>query len=158
MRVRAKQDRIPWRIPWPRFLGGMARVARKGEESGGIGTDEIETFPPSWLPLANPLMAPARYYYTAPMTRFSLSQPDLFAPAAAPPAVPSRPPLDELAELLAYLRAARHLPWPDAAATMAEERRALGLARLAGPEGDRLAEAILQETERLLAATEQDVA
>ena len=43
-----------------------------------------------------------------------------------------------------------------AAATMAEERRALGLARLAGPEGEQLAAAILQETERLLTAAEQD--
>ena len=93
--------------------------------------------------------------YTAPMTRFGPAQPDLFAPAAAPPAVPSRPPLEELAELLAYLRAAQDLPWPDAAATMVEEWRALSLARIAGPEGAILATAILQETERLLASAEQ---
>ena len=37
---------------------------------------------------------------------------------------------------------------------MAEERRALGLARLAGPEGERLAAAILEETERLFVAAE----
>ncbi len=56
------------------------------------------------------------------------------------------------------LRAADRLPWPDAAATMAEEQHALGLARLAGAEGDKLAAAILEETERLLSAAEQDVA
>ncbi len=90
------------------------------------------------------------------MRRFGPSQPDLFAPAAAPPVAPPSAPLDELAALLAQLRAAERLPWPDAAATMAEERRALGLARLAGAEGERLAAAILQETERLFAAAEQD--
>ncbi len=90
------------------------------------------------------------------MTRFGLSQPDLFAPPAAPPAEPPRAPLDELTELLAMLRAATHLPWPGAAATMREEHRALGLARLAGDEGKKLAEAIMDETERLFAATEQD--
>ena len=90
------------------------------------------------------------------MLRFGPSQPDLFTPAVTPPAAPAREPMIELTELLAGLRAAKHLPWPDAAAAMAEERRALGLARLAGPEGVRLAAAILQETERLLAATEQD--
>jgi hypothetical protein len=37
---------------------------------------------------------------------------------------------------------------------MAEELRALGLARRAGPEGEALAAAILAETERLLAATD----
>jgi hypothetical protein len=88
------------------------------------------------------------------MIRFDASHPDLFAPAArqAPAAEP--PPLDQLNDMLAMLRAADHLPWPDAAATMAEERRALGLARLAGPEGEALAAAILEETERLLAATD----
>ena len=57
--------------------------------------------------------------------------------------------------MLSALRAAEHPPWPDAAAAMTEERRALGLARLAGAEGQTLAAAILQETERLLAATDQ---
>jgi hypothetical protein len=38
---------------------------------------------------------------------------------------------------------------------MAEERRALGLARLAGPEGERLAAAILEETERLFTEAER---
>jgi hypothetical protein len=90
------------------------------------------------------------------MRRFAPSQSDLFVSTATQAAVPTRPPLAELAELLGSLRSAERLPWPDAAATMAEERRALGLARLAGAEGERLAAAILQETERLLAATEKD--
>jgi hypothetical protein len=84
------------------------------------------------------------------MHRFSPAQTDLFAPASPPSDPPRRPPLDELAELLAALRAAKSPPWPDAAAAMAEERRALGLARIAGPDGDSLAAAILEETERLL--------
>ena len=84
----------------------------------------------------------------------TFSQPDLFDEAAVQADSAERAPLVELADMLAMLRAADHLPWPDAAATMAEERRALGLARLAGPEGEALAAAILEETERLLAATE----
>jgi len=94
--------------------------------------------------------------YTVGMRRFAPSQDDLFTATATPASMPSRAPLAELAELLRSLRAAERLPWPDAAATMAEERRALGLARLAGAEGERLASAILHETERLLAAAEQD--
>ena len=90
------------------------------------------------------------------MRRFAPSQSDLFAPTATPAAVPTHAPLAELAKLLGSLRVAERLPWPDAAATMAEEQRALGLARLAGEEGERLAAAILEETERLLAAAEQD--
>jgi hypothetical protein len=88
------------------------------------------------------------------MSRFDASHPDLFAPVARPETAAEPPPLDQLNALLAMLRSAEHLPWPDAAATMAEERRALGLARLAGPEGEALAAAILEETERLLAATD----
>lgn len=78
-----------------------------------------------------------------------------FASVATPAAVPTRAPPAEPADLLGSLRGAERLPWPDAAATTAEERRALGLAHLAGAQGERLAAAILQETERLLAATEQ---
>ena len=89
------------------------------------------------------------------MRQFAPSQHDLFASTATQAVVPANAPLAELTELLGILRAAQRLPWPDAAATMAEERRALGLARLAGAEGERLAAAILQETERLLAAAEQ---
>ena len=89
------------------------------------------------------------------MNRVVPTQPDLFAPEVQPPATPEVDPLAELTALLAMLCAADRLPWPDAAATMAEERRALGLARLAGAEGERLAAAILEETERLFAAAEQ---
>jgi len=99
-------------------------------------------------------MTAARFRYTAAMRRFVPSQPDLFAPAAAP----ARPPLDELAELLAVLRVADRLPWPDLAAAMAAEYRVLWLARLAGAEGTRLAAASLDETERLFAAAEQEAA
>ena len=91
------------------------------------------------------------------MRRFAPSQADLFAPAATAEVAPARAPLVELADLLATLRAADRLPWPDAAATMAEERRALGLARLAGAEGEKLAAAILEETERLLAVEDSRV-
>lgn len=87
------------------------------------------------------------------MNRFGPRQPDLFAaPLQSEP--PERDPLAELSALLARLRAAERLPWPDAATTMAEELRALGLARRAGAEGERLAAAILEETERLLSATD----
>jgi hypothetical protein len=92
------------------------------------------------------------------MSRFAPSQPDLFAPASEAPARPERAPIEELAELLALLRAADRLPWPDLATTMAEEQRAYGLARLAGAEGARLAAAIMDETERLFSAAEQEAA
>jgi len=87
------------------------------------------------------------------MFRFGPGQPDLFAPAATP-APAERAPLDELAELLALLRAADRLPWPDLATAMAAEQRAYGLARTAGAEGARLAGAIMDETERLFSAAE----
>jgi hypothetical protein len=99
--------------------------------------------------------------YSADMRRFAPSQPDLFAPrqpdlfASATPPPPAQAPLDELADLLAMLRAADRLPWPDAATAMTEERRILGLARGAGPEGEKLAAAIMDETERLFAADER---
>ena len=84
------------------------------------------------------------------MSRFAPGQPDLFA---APPETeaPTLDPVAELGALLARLRAAERMPWADAAAAMTEELRALGLARRAGAEGEALAAAILQETERLLA-------
>ena len=88
------------------------------------------------------------------MRRFAPDQTDLFSPPAPPPAPLARPPLDELTELLADLRVAESLPWPDLPATMAAEYRVLGLARLAGDEGARLATAILDETERLFVAAE----
>ena len=99
-------------------------------------------------------MAASGRRYSVGMRRFAALQPDLFAPSAGPAPAPAPAPLDQLTEMLATLRAARHLPWLDAAAAMAEERRALGLAHLAGAEGARLAAAILEETERLLAAAE----
>jgi len=92
------------------------------------------------------------------MHRFGSRQPDLFASTTTPEAAPACAPLAELTDLLAVLRAAERLPWPDAAAAMAEERRVLGLARLAGVEGDRLATEILHETERLFSAAEQNSA
>lgn len=82
------------------------------------------------------------------MTRFG-PQRDLFAPEPEP--TPERDPFTELQGLLARLRAAEHTPWADAAEAMAEELRALGLARRVGTHGEALAASILQETERLLA-------
>ena len=98
------------------------------------------------------------------MSRFAPPQTDLFAPAPAqsdlfvrpaPEAVP--PPVDPVSELKALLdkvQAASVLPWIDAAAAMAEEHRALWLAGQAGDEGERLAAAIFEETERLFSAAE----
>ena len=86
------------------------------------------------------------------MTRFA-PQPDLFA-SPPQPAAPQIDPLEELQALLARLRATEHPPWPHAAAAIEEELYALSLARQAGPEGNALAMAILEETERLLAATD----
>lgn len=108
-------------------------------------------------------MTAQRPRYSARMSRFAPTQPDLFgpapaAPASAAPALPERAPLDELADLLALLRAADRLPWPDLPTTMAEERRAYGLACRAGAEGARLAAAIMDETERLFTAAEQQAA
>ena len=94
------------------------------------------------------------------MRRFAPAQPDLFGPAqpdmfTPPPEESKTEPLEELAAMLDVLRGAERLPWPDAAAAMAEEHRVLGLARLAGPEGQRVAAAILEETERLFSTTER---
>ena len=74
----------------------------------------------------------------------------MFRIAHQPERPPVRDPVCELVAMLADLRGAERMPWPDAAAAMAEERQALGLARLAGPEGAQLAAEILVETERLL--------
>ena len=97
------------------------------------------------------------------MTRFAPGQADLFAPARpdlfagpVPPAPPERPPLEQLAEVLAFLRAAQRLPSPDVPTAMAEEQRVLGLARLAGADGERLATLIMDESERLFAAAERE--
>jgi hypothetical protein len=94
------------------------------------------------------------------MSRFAPGQSDLFAPAASPepPPPPARPPLEELAEILAKLRATEHLPWPSLSVAMAEEQHFLHLARMAGAEGKILAAAIMDESERLFAADEQAAA
>jgi hypothetical protein len=90
------------------------------------------------------------------MSRFAPNHPDLFAPPPAAAVAPERPPLEELADLLSMLRAADRLPWPDLSSAMAEEYRAIGLGRRAGPEGERLVAAIMDETERLFSAAERD--
>ena len=93
-----------------------------------------------------------RTCWATAMTRFAPLQPDLFATSGEPE--PQGDPLAELEALLERLRAAEHMPWADAAGAMAEELHALGLARSAGPRGEALAAAILQKTERLLAASD----
>jgi hypothetical protein len=93
------------------------------------------------------------------MPRFVPGQPDLFAPAAEPAPEPppqARAPLDELADLLAELRATERLPWPSLNVAAAVEQRYLSLARIAGAEGKKLAAAIMDEAERLFAADEQE--
>lgn len=95
------------------------------------------------------------------MSRFAPAQPDLFAPPAEPAPEPppcARAPLDELGDLLADLRAAERLPWPDLTVAMAVEQRYLSLARAAGVEGQKLAAAIMDEAERLFAADEREAA
>lgn len=97
---------------------------------------------------------PAGGGYSAAMTRFGPRQPDLFTPAPEPEPPPPDP-LVELDALLTRLRAAERPPWPHAAGAMAEELRALGLARLADPAGAAIAAAILEETERLLTIADE---
>lgn len=109
-------------------------------------------------PAETRLMIPAHFRYTLAMSRFAPSHPDLFAPPPPAPAAPERPPLEELAELLSMLRAADRLPWPDLSTAMAVEYRAMGLGRRAGPEGERLVSAIMDETERLFSAQERETA
>jgi hypothetical protein len=92
------------------------------------------------------------------MSRFAPSQPDLFASAPSASVEPERPPLEQLAELLSVLRAAERLPWPDLSTAMAEEYRAISLGRRSGPEGEKVVSAILDETERLFSAEEQETA
>jgi len=89
------------------------------------------------------------------MSRFAPQQPDLFAPAKEPPQPrPECDPIAELTAMLEMLRASDRLPWPGVMATMPHELRAVRLGQQAGPEGERLASAILNETERLFAAEE----
>jgi hypothetical protein len=94
--------------------------------------------------------------YTLAMSRFAPGQPDLFAPTSSKAVAPESPPLEELAELLSILRAADRLPWPDISTAMAEEHRVIGLGRRAGPEGERLVAAIMDETERLFSVEERE--
>jgi hypothetical protein len=107
-----------------------------------------------------------RFRYPSTMRRFAPNQPDLFAPrqpdlfAPADPVetTPERPPLEELADMLALLRDAKEMPWPTLRMTMEKEYRAMYLGSLAGPEGKKLASAIMDETERLFAAEERAAA
>jgi hypothetical protein len=50
--------------------------------------------------------------YNGAMPRFAPSQPDLFAQPAVEPTA-DRPSLEQLTELLAMLRPADRMPWPD---------------------------------------------
>ena len=103
-------------------------------------------------------MTAARSGHADAMRRFAPSQPDLFAPPPAPappPSPPERPPLDELNDLLALVRGAEKMPWPNLQETMAQEHRAMFLASKAGAEGAKLLTAIFNETERLFSAEEQ---
>lgn len=90
------------------------------------------------------------------MLRVGPAQPDLFAPAPAadPPPAPEPPPLDQLAAMLALLRAAEAMPWDGVPAVMAQEQRAMHWARAAGPDGAALASAIMDQIERLFVAEE----
>ena len=58
--------------------------------------------------------------------------------------------------MLALVRAAERLPWPDLPAAMEWEYRVIFLARQGDAEGQRLASAIMDETERLFAAQERE--
>jgi hypothetical protein len=105
-----------------------------------------------------PEVTSAHSHYTATMSRFAPVHPDLFAPlpTVPEPGAPERPPLEELTGLLSMLRATDRLPWPDLSTAMAEEYRAIGLGRRAGPDGEKLVSAIMDETERLFSAEEQE--
>jgi hypothetical protein len=95
------------------------------------------------------------------MSRFAAQQTDLFAsvpsgPAQGPPPADPIDPIAELTQMLVLTRAADRLPWPDLSTAMEWEYRALFLARQSGAEGQRLASAIMDETERLFAAQERE--
>lgn len=75
-------------------------------------------------------------------------QADLFAPAAAGPE-PECDPIAELAAMLRQLQNAVVHPWTPLSEAIQREYRAQALARLAGAEGERLAAAVLAESERL---------
>jgi hypothetical protein len=94
------------------------------------------------------------------MSRFAAQQSDLFASAPAQPAAASVPPaidpIVELEQMFDLARSAEQLPWPDLPTAMEWEYRVLFLARQSGAEGQRLASAIMDETERLFAAQERE--
>jgi hypothetical protein len=134
------------------------RIASLSRTSSLYGNSFVIVIAPLPPPSETRLMIACPRGYSAGMSRVAPSQPDLFAPAAASPAPPARPPLDELSDLLSLLRAADRLPWPDLSTAMAEEYRAIGLGRRAGPEGERLVSAIMDETERLFSEAEREAA
>ena len=83
------------------------------------------------------------------MARVAL-QADLFPPVASP-AEPDPDPIAELTAMLQQLRRAVTHPWTPLSEAMQREYRAQALGRLAGAEGERLADAIFVESERLFA-------
>ena len=89
------------------------------------------------------------------MIRFAPGQRDLFAPPPPPPAAPETTPLEQLTALLAILKPATRMPWPDLMTAMEAERHAFWLASQSGEEGQKLVSAIMDETERLFYTAEQ---
>ena len=85
---------------------------------------------------------------------FSPVQAELFGAARGASQADASDPLEELRALVMLVQGAERLPWDGVCATMEQERRALGLARAAGPEGEVLLSAMFAETERLLATTD----
>ncbi|HEV2364725.1 MAG TPA: hypothetical protein VGS12_11080 [Caulobacteraceae bacterium] len=88
------------------------------------------------------------------MARIAL-QADLFAAAPPEPAT-ILDPIAELVAMLQELRAAAAHPWTPLSEAMQREYRAQALGRLARPEGEELAAAIMVESERLFASGERD--
>ncbi|MGH6993619.1 MAG: hypothetical protein ACRED8_04055 [Caulobacteraceae bacterium] len=77
----------------------------------------------------------------------------MFATAPAP-AEPQPDPIAELTLMLEELRAAVIHPWTPLSEAIEREYRARRLGHLGGPEGERLASAVLAESERLFARGE----
>jgi hypothetical protein len=69
---------------------------------------------------------------------------------------PGPPPLVQLEAMLADLRAADRLPWPDVSVALVEEQRMFALARRAGEEGMAMAARIEDQIERLFFEAEQE--
>ena len=89
------------------------------------------------------------------MSQFAPGQPDLFAPPPPPPAAPEPPALEQLAALLAILKPATRMPWPDLKTATQAEYRVIALGSQSGEEGKKLATAISGEMERLFYTAEQ---